>query len=49
MGYETFSVVINIGGLALFLLKYLIDVIIFAILFIIVNIVKKTQPRVFEI
>jgi hypothetical protein len=49
MGYETFSVIINIGGLALFLLKYIVDVIIFVVLLIIVKFVKLTQPKVFEI
>ena len=48
MGYETFSVVLNIGGLALFFVKYLIDLFIFAALFIIVKFVEFTQPKIFK-
>jgi hypothetical protein len=44
MGYETFSVVLNIGGITLFLAKYLLDLIMFVVLFIIVKFVQITQP-----
>jgi hypothetical protein len=49
MGFETFSVVLNIGGLSLFLVKYLLDVFFFAALFFIVKFVKMVYPTVFQI